>query len=147
MSGFLLDANVLIALTWPTHVAHVNVGRWFGRHASQGWATCPFTQCGFIRIISNPKFSPDALAVRDAVRLLNSTIQHPKHRFWPDELDFTDATHGFHSRLSGHQQITDAYLLGLALHKGGKLATLDRSILALLPPNSAETRGIELIPS
>ena len=56
MSVFLLDANLLIALAWPEHEAHNRAGSWFARHSRSGWATCPFTQAAFVRILSNPAF-------------------------------------------------------------------------------------------
>ena len=67
MSVFLLDANVLIALGWPEHEFHEAVLSWFSRNCRNGWATCPFTQAAFVRILSNPAFSPRALSLRNAL--------------------------------------------------------------------------------
>jgi toxin-antitoxin system PIN domain toxin len=142
---FLLDINVLIAMAWPTHRAHDRVQEWLARHADQGWATCPLTQAGFVRILSNPAFSPNALTPAHALALLRANLGHPAHRFWPDELSFLQALDPFHPRLAGHQQVTDAYLLGLAMHKKGKLATMDRAVLSLLPEKSAARGFIELV--
>ena len=133
MNVYLLDVNVLVALSWPTHESHQRVERWFANHARQGWATCPITQAGFVRILSNRSFSQDALTVADAIRLLASNLQHSEHLFWPNELSLYQAVSPFGKRLVGHQQITDAYLLGLAQHRKGKLATLDTSVATLLP--------------
>jgi len=106
VAAFLLDANVLIALAWPEHEFHERVGRWFAaRHSKSGWATCPITQAAFVRILSNPAFSPNALSVPDAVGVVGT-------------------------RLRGHQQVTEAYLLGLALQHRGRLATMDEGIVA-----------------
>jgi uncharacterized protein len=135
---FLLDANVLIALCWPTHGSHQAVEDWFGRHGAQGWATCPFTQSAFVRIVSNPGFSRDALTPPNAVRLLQDNIEHPGHRFWPADLPVADAVRGMMTRLIGHQQITDAYLVALATQNRGKLATLDRRILQFAPAGALE---------
>lgn len=135
---FLLDANVLIALCWPTHGSHEAVEEWFGRRGARGWATCPFTQSAFVRIVSNPSFSRDALAPANAVRLLQDNIEHPGHRFWPADLPLADAVLGMMTRLTGHQQITDAYLVALALHNRGKLATLDRGIERFAPAGAVE---------
>lgn len=144
-AGFLLDVNVLVAMAWPTHSAHKRVQEWLASHAREGWATCPLTQTGFVRILSNPAFSPNALTPAHALVLLQANLGHPTHRFWADELSFIRAIEPFHPRLGGHQQVTDAYLLGLAVHKKGKLATLDRGVLALLRENSRERDSIELI--
>jgi toxin-antitoxin system PIN domain toxin len=144
-AGFLLDVNVLIAMAWPTHGAHKRVQEWLANHAREGWATCPLTQTGFVRILSNPAFSPNALTPAHALALLQANVSHPAHRFWADELSFIQALEPFNPRLAGHQQVTDAYLLGLAIHRKGKLATMDRAVLALLAEKSADRGFIELI--
>jgi toxin-antitoxin system PIN domain toxin len=138
MTAFLLDVNVLIALMWPAHEGHTEVQRWFGQKSGEGWATCPFTQAAFVRIISNPAFSRDAVTPQEAMQILGSNVKHTSHRFWADEISFVQATMPFAKRLEGHQQVTDAYLLGLAMHKRGRLATMDRGVLALLPNKSPE---------
>jgi hypothetical protein len=128
VGGFLLDANVLIALVWPRHEFHGKVGTWFARHSRAGWSTCPFTQAAFVRILCNPAFSSDALTPGNAIRLLEANINLPHHQFWPDSLDIPKALHSIGVRLNGHQQVTDAYLLAIASHHRGRLATLDRAI-------------------
>jgi hypothetical protein len=142
--AFLLDVNVLIAMAWPTHSAHEKVKEWLGRKANDAWATCPLTQTAFVRILSNPSFSPHALAPSDAATLLRAYLGHPTHKFWADDLSFIQSLEPLTSRLSGHQQATDAYLLGLVIHKKGKFATLDRAILSLVPEKS-QRDFIELI--
>ena len=145
MTAFLLDVNVLIALMWPAHESHAQAQNWFGRKSRQGWATCPFTQAAFVRIISNPAFSRDAVTPLEAVKLLGANLNHSFHRFWADEISFVQATQPFARRLAGHQQVTDAYLLGLAMHKRGMLATMDRALLALLPEKSSPNDFLEVI--
>lgn len=145
MSVFLLDVNVLVGLMWPPHESHSEVQNWFARHSSQGWATCPFTQAGFVRIISNPAFSPDAVTPQEAIEVLRANLKDRSHRFWTDDLPLTDLLKRFRDTLVGHQQVNDAYLLGLAIHKKGRLATLDRGILALLAPDSPDRSRVELI--
>jgi len=125
---FLLDANVLIALAWPEHEFHEKVGRWFMRHSRAGWATCPFTQAAFVRVLSNPAFSSDALTPENALRVLESNLLLPGHHFWTNSISVPDGIRNSGARLTGHRQITDAYLLGLAIHHKGKLATLDKGI-------------------
>ena len=145
MSGVLLDVNVLVALMWPDHDCHELVQAWFGKHARKGWATCPITQAGFIRIVSNPSFSARAVLPADALRALNLTLRHPAHHFWSDDIPLSDTLTIIAKRLTGHQQITDAYLIGLALHKKGRFATLDRSVIDLLGPQDPRANAIELI--
>lgn len=131
MSVFLLDANVLIALAWPEHDAHKRAGNWFARYARTGWATCPITQAAFVRILSNPAFSPHALSPKNAVAVLEANVKLPGHRFWADSISVTQAFELVGKRVFGHQQITDAYLLALAVHNRGRLATMDEGIGSL----------------
>lgn len=145
MTVFLLDVNVLVAMAWPAHVGHHRVARWLGRHAQAEWATCPFTQAAFVRILSNPAFSSDALTPRDAAAVLSKSLDSPAHRFWANDIGLIEAIQPFTDQLVGHQQVTDAYLLGLTLHHKGKLATLDRGIMDLLPPESPHRNAVELI--
>jgi len=144
-ASFLLDANVLIAMAWPAHSAHAKVEKWLSRHANDEWATCPLTQTAFVRIISNPAFSPDALTPGDAVTLLQAYLNHPAHKFWSDEIGFIDALEPLKTQLAGHQEVTDAYLLGLAIHKNGKFATMDQGVLSLLPQKTRASDFIELV--
>lgn len=138
MPVFLLDANVLIALAWPEHLAHEQVGKWFERHSRGGWATCPFTEAAFVRILSNPAFSPHALSPTNALMVLQRNVELPGHRFWADEIPLVEATAQAARRLTGHQQVTDAYLIGLAMHNKGKFATLDSKLSPLGPPGVIE---------
>jgi uncharacterized protein len=144
-AGFLLDVNVLIAMAWPTHRFHERVHGWLACHAREGWATCPLTQTAFVRILSNSAFSPNALTPGDALALLEANLRHPAHRFWADEVSFVLAIEPFVAQLTGHQQVTDAYLLGLAMHKHGKLVTMDRAFRTLLSDKGAKDDFLILI--
>jgi uncharacterized protein len=135
---WLLDANVLIALMWPAHKSYEPVARWFAHHSHTGWATCPLTEAGFVRVISNPAFSPNALSPVNAVQLLENNLKIPGHVFWPDAISFPEAVHNLGSRFTGHRQATDVYLLSLAAHYHGKLATLDKGIRAWAPEDLVE---------
>jgi uncharacterized protein len=141
----LLDVNVLIALLWPPHEAHARAQRWFAQNARHGWATCAMTQAGFVRIVSNPIFSRRAVSPRDALEVLSGSLQHPAHHFWTEDIGVTDALAHFGRRLLGHQRITDAYLLGLAIQKKGRLATLDASLSSLLSEQSAARNRLVLL--
>jgi uncharacterized protein len=136
LNSYLLDVNVLIALLWPPHEAHTRAQRWFGKNADQGWATCAMTQAGFVRIVSNPAFSRRAISPQDALAVLQGSLKHRAHHLWAEDIGLAEAVTQFGRRLIGHQQVTDAYLLGLAIHKKGRLATLDSSIASLLAENS-----------
>ncbi|MCI0357773.1 MAG: PIN domain-containing protein [Planctomycetaceae bacterium] len=125
---YLLDVNVLVALFDSAHVHHEAAHRWFASSAMASWATCPITENGFIRVVSNPAY-PTAIATpEEANARLRSFCAGPGHVFWPDELSLMDRGRFDLSRLQGHQQITDVYLAGLAERNGGKLATFDASI-------------------
>jgi toxin-antitoxin system PIN domain toxin len=141
---FLLDVNVLIALWWPDHEAHDRAQQWFARNSREGWATCPLTQSGFIRILSNPSFSQHWVTPLEASRVLASGLDHPTHHFWKDDLTFLDAVRFVGSQLRRHQQVTDAYLLGLAVNKKAKLATFDKRIRNLMP-SRADRSYLEII--
>jgi uncharacterized protein len=145
MKGYLLDTNLLIALLWPSHAQHDLAVRWFTRHRGRGWATCPLTEAGFVRIVSNPAFSRDAVTPREAAGLLAANTAASDHTFWPDELPFAEASACAGARLVGHQQVTDAYLMALALRRNGVLATLDQRIAALTEPKSTERKALEII--
>jgi hypothetical protein len=134
----LLDANVLIALAWPKHGAHEKVGLWFRRQSRSGWATCPFTQAAFVRLLSNPAFSPNALTPQDALKVLDDNLKLPGHHFWPVDISVAEAIESVGRRLTGHRQVTDAYLLGLAVHHRGKLATLDSGMEGMGVPGLVE---------
>jgi len=145
MTPFLLDVNVLIALGWNGHPDHRAAQAWFAKNNSKGWATCPFTQAAFVRIVSNPAFSSDAVSPVEALTLLTTNLNHPRHQFWADNLSLRDAVQPFEERLVGHRQITDAYLLGLAIQKKGKLATLDQNMVTLFGRGDPRAETVELI--
>jgi toxin-antitoxin system PIN domain toxin len=127
----LLDINILTALLWPTHEHHDVAHRWFGARSDARWATCAFTQLGFVRIVSNPAFSRDALSPTEALALLGENLAHPAHEFWTDSLQIPSAVKGIEPRLQGYRQLTDAYLLALAHRRKGVLATFDRGLRSL----------------
>ena len=128
---YLLDVNLLIALAWPSHVHHELAQAWFARTRRAGFRTCPVTEAGFVRISSNPKFSPVAATPADALALLDQITRLPEHEFWPDDLSLQAALSKIRPLVASHRQITDAYLAGLATSHGGILATLDRGAVVL----------------
>jgi uncharacterized protein len=142
----LLDVNVLIALLWPAHEHYDAAHGWFAARGPRSkWATCPLTQMAFVRIVSNPAFSPDALAPADALGVLERNLAHPGHEFWPDAIGLVEAVGPVVSRLQGYRQIADAYLLGLTLGRRGTLASFDRGVRALAPGERAAV--LEVVPT
>ena len=146
MSVGLLDANVLIALAWPSHVHHERAHDWFDRHQANGWATCPLTQCAFVRASSNSKIIDEAVSPQEALGLLTELVAHDSHEFWADDLPLTDAAMPT-ELLVGHRQVTDSYLLGLAMRRSGRLVTFDRGIQHLLERARKDDGFLELIAS
>ncbi len=131
MTGFLLDVNVLIALVRETHIGHAKVKPWFDGTGRKHWATCPVTESGFVRVASNRQLSIHPVDVSEALDMLTIMVRAPGHHFWPADIAFPEAVEPFKERLVGHRQVTDAYLLGLAIKNKGRLVTLDRGIEAL----------------
>ena len=131
MASTLLDVNVLVALLSADSDSHPAARRWFVQNARKGWATCPFTEAGFVRVISNPASSKHTIRPAQAIEVLEDSFQVPAHEFWKDDLSMAEATASFRQFLTGHQQTTDAYLLGMALRRKGRIVTFDRGIPAL----------------
>lgn len=129
----LLDVNVLVALVWPNHIQHDAATDWFGALSGQGWATCPVTQSGFVRVSSNRKVIPTACSPGEACEVLSQMVRLPGHVFWEDDISIAGSNWVARRKLLGHRQITDAHLLALALRHGGRLASFDRGIVELLP--------------
>lgn len=121
----LLDVNVWIALLDPWHVHHAIALRWFNQHQHNGWASCPLTQNAVLRILSHPRYpnSPgDPVAVS---ALLEPWLGHRHHTFWTDAISLIGSKMVKAGQLLNHSQITDTYLLALAIHHRGHLVTLD----------------------
>jgi uncharacterized protein len=124
----LLDVNALVALAWDSHVHHVAMRAWFAANGPAGWATCPITESGFVRVSSNPIVLPAAIGV-DAARAVLSTLStHPRHQFLTDDVSMSDSDV---PTIVGYRQVTDAQLLTLARRRGVRLVTFDASILAM----------------
>jgi hypothetical protein len=124
----LLDVNVLVALFDPDHVHHEAAHVWFAATRVAGWATCPLTENGVVRVLSNPAYSTTAERPAQVLERLRAFCASGDHAFWPDGVSLRDTTI-FRSMLPiAHRQLTDVYLLGLAKTQGGRLATFDRHI-------------------
>jgi len=127
MTVSLLDVNVLIALLDPTHTFHPSAARWFRQHSSQGWATCPLTENSFVRIVTHGSY-PSPRTVADAIDVLEAARAQADHSFWPDDLSLADTAVIDPGHILSSGQVTDSYLLGLAVRAGGHFVTFDRRI-------------------
>lgn len=125
---YLLDVNVLIALIDPTHANHDDAHRWFARDGAHDWATCPLTENGVIRVVSHPKYpnTPGSPAVVAGV--ITRMRRLPNHSFWPDDVSLLDERRVDQGKLLSTGQLTDSYLLALAVAHDGRLATFDRRL-------------------
>jgi toxin-antitoxin system PIN domain toxin len=131
----LLDVNMLLALFDRRHVHHTRARTWWRANQAQGWASCPLTENGFLRISSQKSYS-SPIRLADALALLRQWAVPPQHAFWPDDLSLLDPECIDHRHLLGHRQITDAYLLALAVKHGGRLVTLDRGVSLQAAPGA-----------
>lgn len=133
----LLDVNALVALAWDSHVHHAAMREWFAAHGSSGWATCPITESGFVRVSSNPKALPSPIGISGARGVLTALRALDGHRFLSDDVSIVDADV---PELAGYRQVTDAHLLTLARRSGMRLVTFDAGICTL-----AQGRDVELL--
>jgi len=125
---YLLDINLLLSLTDPMHVHHELAHRWFAEIGQHEWATCPITENGFIRIASHPNYPNRPGNVSAVFSILRALCSAPGHHFWTEDLSVLEILEP--DTIITHTQITDIYLLGLAVNKKNKLATLDQRIPA-----------------
>ncbi|TLZ02421.1 MAG: VapC toxin family PIN domain ribonuclease [Gammaproteobacteria bacterium] len=125
--GALLDVNVLIALLDSDHTLHGTAMSWFAKHAREGWASCPITQNGCVRIMSNPSY-PNALPAQAVMKRLTEACGEDVHEFWSDEVSLLDPHVVDSTRIHGPRQLTDIYLLALAVEHDGRFVTFDAGI-------------------
>lgn len=126
---FLLDINVLIALTDPIHTFHARAQAWFGSVGRLAWATCPLTENGVLRIVGHPRYPKGIGSPFGVASLLARSCASPEHRFWADDISLLDDNLVDRQQLLSSHQLTDTYLLALAVKHGGKLATFDQRLL------------------
>lgn len=133
----LLDVNVLLALFDPDHLDHKRAWSWLRDNAEQGWASCPLTQNGFVRIISQQRY-PNPVPPSRAIGLLAEAAATDLHEFWPDDISVLDTARVRADRVHGPRQLTDLYLLSLAVAHGGRLVTFDDGVpLSAVPGATA----------
>ena len=128
----LLDANFLIALMVEDHPHHHAALRFFPEAQATGWATCAIIENALLRIVGSPAF-PGGPGSPQAIRKhFLAYLASPGHQFWTDDLSLCDPT--YFPELPAAKHLTDIYLLGLAVKRGGRFATFDAKIDASVLP-------------
>jgi toxin-antitoxin system PIN domain toxin len=140
---YLLDVNVLLALSDPMHVHHETAHAWFAAVGRPAWATCPITENGFVRVASHPHYPNRPGDAQAVLAILRQFCALDGHAFWADDVSLRDAI-GQAAAMT-HGQVTDVYLLALAVRHGGKLATFDRRLAASSIPGGPA--ALALIPA
>jgi predicted nucleic acid-binding protein len=130
---YLLDVNIVLALLDESHVHNDAATEWFATPGLQ-WALCPFTEAGALRFMTRPKTGD--ISMETVSSMLAEMKRHPGYHYQPVTTDWHTLTKPFSKRLHGHNQVTDAYLLGLAIHEGLILATFDQAMLHLAGEHS-----------
>jgi len=125
----------------PIHVHHGAAEDWFEAHATQGWASCPITENGFVRILGSPGYANGPADGAAALNLLRELCAVGGHEFWPDEVSIRQLLPA--DQLLSPSQVTDLYLLGLAAHRSSRLATFDRRLRCAAIPGGSD--ALELI--
>ncbi len=139
----LFDVNVLVAILDEDHIHHWAAHAWWEANQSTGWATCPLTENGMVRIMSQPRYK-NPVTTTFAIDLLAEQIGQTDHAFWPNDISIRDPDRLNVTRILGPNQITDVYLLALAVKHGGRLVTFDQAI-PLAAVRGAETRHLAVI--
>lgn len=124
----LLDVGVLVALFDPAHVHHDIAHAWIGEHRASGWATCPLTENGFVRVISHPEYPGSRTTVAEALTRLGAFVASGDHHFWPDATSLRRLSRIDPSGIEGHAGVRAAYLLLLAVENEGRLVTFDPGV-------------------
>jgi uncharacterized protein len=126
---YLLDVNVFVALLTENHIHHGLVTEWFNTSPRLRWASCPFTEAGFLRNATAAR--PGQISMSEATAVLARIAQHPGYHYLPIAADWHTLCTPFFRRLYGTKQVTDAYLLGLAVRERLALVTLDKAVVHL----------------
>lgn len=135
----LLDVNVLIALFDVDHIHSDRAHAWFSGNADLGWASCPLTENGVVRIMSQPGFSAKVRhSPARMIARLTAFAEESDHEFWPDDISLRDTAMFDTTRILGPRQITGLYLLALAAHHKGRLVTFDETIVLSAVPVTAK---------
>lgn len=139
----LFDVNLLVAMFDEDHVHHRRAQEWWAANRAAGWASCPLTQNGCMRVISQPSY-PNPVSVAFAHDFLGQQIAATDHVFWPDDISLLDLQLFDRSWILGPRQLTDVYLLALAVKHDGRLATFDGAI-PLTAVRGATARHLQIL--
>jgi toxin-antitoxin system PIN domain toxin len=139
----LLDVNLLVALFDEEHVHHDRAQAWWAHNTAFGWASCPLTQNGFLRVMSQPNY-PNPISIAFAANLLTEQIAMTDHVQWPNDISLLDEELFIRTHMLGPRQLTDIYLLGLAVRNNGRLATFD-SAISISAVRGAEARHLVMV--
>ncbi len=135
----LLDVNVILALIDVDHIFHKRAHKWWEKARKNGWASCPITENGVVRVVSLPNYSaPDHYSVTDVTGWLKEFARNTDHEFWADDISVLDENRFDAKAILGPKQLTDTYLLGLAASKGCRLVTFDRRVTPAAVPGASE---------
>jgi toxin-antitoxin system PIN domain toxin len=143
MTVSLLDVNVLLALTDPQHVHHESAHYWWTAGGNVSWATCPITENGFVRVASHPSYPNRPGDAASVLSILRGLCALPGHNFWPDDISIRESLQG--ASAITHGQVTDVYLVALAIRRDGRLVTLDQRLPSAAVPGGPQ--GVFVIPS
>jgi predicted nucleic acid-binding protein len=136
--------NVLVAILDKKHIHHPSAAGWF-RTPHLDWAVCPFSEAGLLRHVIRP--STGGLSMAEATAMLTRLAELPGYHYQTISADWRTLCGPFAKRLFGHNQITDAYLLGLAMHHGLVFVTFDRGILHLAGEHREHVLLLETSPA
>jgi toxin-antitoxin system PIN domain toxin len=142
----LLDVNVLVALFDDGHIGHEAAHDWFTDNRALGWASCPITENGVMRVLGNPSYPAGATPIPEIAARLDTFCAATEHHFWPDDVSFRNRAPFLVDGVRGYRQLTDIYLLGLAAQRGGRFVTFDRRV-PLGAVNNATRASLEVIAS
>jgi toxin-antitoxin system PIN domain toxin len=140
----LLDVNMLIAICDGHHIYHAQASEWFANHAAQGWATCPLIQNGVIRIMSQPSY-PNSRPIGEVVKQVRTMCASKYHHFWANDFSIMDETKIAHQHVLGNKQLTDIYLLALAVQHSARLVTLDGGIALQAVKSAKKENFLQLL--
>lgn len=143
MKRALLDINVLVALLDLDHSHHQDARNWMERSADFGWASCPITENGCVRVMSQPAY-PSPLPCSSVIARLTAATQTSYHEFWPDDISLLDRSFVRGDRVHGPKQLTDIYLLALAVKHSGRFATFDGTVPTSAVPAAGQRHLVVL---
>ncbi len=135
---------MLVALFDPVHIHHEVAHAWFERHRDEGWATCPLTENGLIRVLASPAYPGRRTPLADALARLGTFVQAESHQFWEDTVTLRNAQYVDPAHIGGAHQVTDVYLLALAVRNEGRLVTLDQRIRTAAVRGAASEQLVQL---